>query len=359
MINVLFAGCGRISDLHARGYRDNKRARIYGLYDPAQEKAEKKAALWGAEKVFSSYSEALSDPAIDLVEILTPHNLHCTMAGEAARAGKHISLQKPMALTMEEADQIIEAVGKAGVNFRVYENFVYYPPYVKALELIKSGAIGEPLSFNLRVRCGYSPGAWDIPLEAWQWRFNPESGGGCPIMFDHNYHNFSLAIYLLGKVEKVVAWTEETEIIEGSGMTVDVPASVMWKYEQGKAIGMMDVVMAPELLIDSCHYADESRLEITGSSGVIFVNRCTGRLQNRPPLEIYSRGITTAYENIDCSWESSFVLATEDFIDALTEGGKPRLSALDAKNALQLSLAVKQSAASGVTVFLSADKLGE
>jgi predicted dehydrogenase len=360
MVNAVFAGCGRISDLHALGYRNNKLGRIYGLYDLDPEKARARGALWQAEKIFSSYEEALNDPNTDLVEILTPHHLHCEMAVAAAKAGKHISLQKPMALNLDEADQIIAAANKSGVSLRVYENFVYYPPYIRAKELIEAGEIGDPLSFNLRVRCGCGAGAWDIPLDAWQWRFNPETGGGCPIMFDHNYHNFSLALYLLGAVEKVSAWIDQSEVIPGSGLMVNVPAMVIWKYRLGKVYGVMDVVMAPELEIDTDYYADESRLEITGSKGIIFINRCTGKLQNRPPVELYRNGITTAYENIAAGWEDSFINATRDLLEALNQGRQARLSGKNGRAALELTLAVQESACSGETVCLeSGYDLGE
>jgi predicted dehydrogenase len=353
MINAVFAGCGRISDLHALGYKNNQQGRIYGIYDPDRKKAESKGALWQAEKVYDSYKEALADPTVDLIEILTPHHLHCEMAVAAAQAGKNISLQKPMALNLDQADQIINTAEEAGVVLRIYENFVYYPPYVKARELIEAGEIGDPLSFNLRVRCGCGTGAWDIPLESWQWRFNPETGGGCPIMFDHNYHNCSLALYLLGAVEKVNAWIDQSEVIPGSGLMVNVPAMAMWKYRRGKTYGTMDVIMAPELEIDTNHYADESRLEITGSKGIIFINRCTGKLQNRPPIELYRDGITTAFENLAAGWEESFRLATLDLLIALNEGRQARLSGQNGKAVLELTLAIHQSACKGETVYLN------
>ena len=360
MINAVFAGCGRISDLHALGYQDNPAGRIYGVYDPDPEKAKTRGALWQAEKIFQSYEEALTDPAVHLVEILTPHHLHCEMAIAAARAGKHISLQKPMALNLEEADRVIKAAAEAKVSLRVYENFIYYPPYVKARELIDAGEIGVPISFNLRVRCGRGAGAWDVPLDAWQWRFNPQTGGGCPIMFDHNYHNCSLALYLLGAIEKVHAWSDQSEVFPGSGLLVDVPAMVIWKYRREKTYGNMDVVMAPELEIETNHYADESRLEITGSKGIIFVNRCTGRLQNRPPVELYRDGRTTAFENIASGWEESFIAATADLLAALNEGRKARLSGKNGKAALEFTLAIRESACSGETIYLETDyDLGE
>lgn len=352
MINAVFAGCGRISDLHALGYHNNQQGRIYGIYDPDRQKAEIKGALWQVEKIYGSYEEVLADPAVDLIEILTPHHLHCEMAVAAARNGKNISLQKPMALNLDQADQIIKAADESGIILRVYENFVYYPPYIKARELITTGEIGEPLSFNLRVRCGCGAGAWDIPLEAWQWRFNPETGGGCPIMFDHNYHNCSLALYLLGSVEKVCAWIDQSEVIPGSSLMVNVPAIAMWKYRCGKTYGTMDVVMAPELEISTEHYADESRLEITGSKGIIFINRCTGKLQNRPPVELYRDGRTIAFENLAAGWEESFILASRDLLSAMNEGRQARLSGQNGKAVLELTLAINESACSGKTTYL-------
>ncbi len=344
MYNVVFAGCGRISDLHALGYKELNGARIYGLYDVDQEKAEKKGREWGVSRVYREYEEVLSDPAVHIVEILTPHHLHCSMTKEAARAGKHISVQKPMALSLEQADEMIDAAERAGVILRIYENFVYYPPYVKAKELIEAGEIGEPLTFNLRVRCGTGKGQWDVPLEAWAWRLNPETGGGCPVMFDHNYHNHSLAVYLLGSVEKVAAWMDRTEIVPDSGIYVNTPATVMWKYRRGGVYGIMEVIQAPELHIKTRYYADESRLEITGTRGVIFVNRCTGSLQNRPAVELYRNGVTTAFEHIPAEWDYSFYLATRDFYAALEEGRQPLLSGAAGREVLEFTLAARDSA---------------
>ncbi len=354
MYNVVLVGCGRISELHALGYKNLPGARLHGLCDVDISRAETRGKEWGVQKIYRDYEEVLSDPAVQIVEILTPHHLHCTMTEEAARAGKHISVQKPMALNLQEADLMIDAARRGGVMLRIYENFVYYPPYVKAKELIEAGEIGEPLTFNLRVRCGAGKDQWDVPLEAWAWRINPEMGGGCPVMFDHNYHNYSLATYLLGPVEKVAAWMDRSEIVPGSGIFVNAPATVMWKYRNIKrAYGVMDVAMAPELQIDTRHYADESRLEITGTRGIIFVNRCTGKLQNRPPLELYRDGVTTSFEHIRCDWDYSFVKATHDLIDSLEKGVQPKLSGAEGRAVLEFTLAACESAEKEKQVVLS------
>lgn len=353
MLNAAFAGCGRISDLHAPGYTGLDGARIYGVLDTDREKAEARAAEWGAEKVYGDYEELLADDNVNLVEILTPHFLHCSMTVQAARAGKHVSVQKPMAMNMDEAREMTAECKKAGVTLRVYENFVYYPPYVKARELIDAGEIGEVRSINIRMRAGIGDRAWQVPGESWIWRLNEEMCGGCPTMFDHGYHNYSLAMYLGGGVEKVHAMWEPMEIVPESGLFLNNPATVIWRHKNRHIHGILDVVMSPELKIDSEFYSDESRVEIAGTKGIIFVNRCTGQLQNRAPVELYRDGTTLSYEDIPGGWEQSFIAATRDLIRALENGKNALLTGETGMDVLEFALAAARSALSGETVMLS------
>jgi hypothetical protein len=81
---------------------------------------------------------------VDAIELLTPTYLHAEQIVTALAAGKHVSCQKPIAVSVAEADRIVAAVARARTTFRVTENFLYYPPIVKAKELLDAGAIGEP-----------------------------------------------------------------------------------------------------------------------------------------------------------------------------------------------------------------------
>ena len=116
--------------------------------------AKKKAKEWGVDKVYTDYQQVLEDKEVDVVELLTPHHLHCPMTIQAAQAGKHISVQKPMALSAAEADQMIAAANKAGVTLRVYETFVYYAPAVRAREMIDAGEIGDVRAVRMHVNSG-------------------------------------------------------------------------------------------------------------------------------------------------------------------------------------------------------------
>jgi predicted dehydrogenase len=143
-LRVGFIGAGRISDLHAIEYLQNPRTELVAVCDLNPEIAHARAAAWGISeaRVFTDYHDLLALKDIDLVEILTPHHLHCQHTLDAAAAGKHISLQKPMAVSIVEADKMIAATKKAGVIFKVFENFIFYPPVVRAKQLIDAGEIG-------------------------------------------------------------------------------------------------------------------------------------------------------------------------------------------------------------------------
>ena len=102
-LGVGIVGCGRISDLHELGYRGLEDACIVAVCDPKRSRASAKARAWNVGTVYTDYHQLLADPAVDLVELLVPHHLHVGMAVEACAAGKHVSVQKPMALSIAEA----------------------------------------------------------------------------------------------------------------------------------------------------------------------------------------------------------------------------------------------------------------
>jgi len=108
-VGVAIVGCRRISDLHELGYRGLDTANILAVCDTRKGRAQQKAKDWGAPKVYTEYKKLLADPEIDLVELLVPRHLHAPMTVAACQAGKHVSVQKPMALTASETDQMIEA----------------------------------------------------------------------------------------------------------------------------------------------------------------------------------------------------------------------------------------------------------
>ena len=144
-VRLGIVGCGYISVLNAPGYLQHERCEVAALCDPIRERAAGRAKEWGIDpKIYTSYEDLLNDSEIDAVELLTPTHLHAQQSIDALDAGKHVSCQKPIAASISEVDEMIAAVERGTTTFRVTENFLYYPPILKAKELLDGGAIGEP-----------------------------------------------------------------------------------------------------------------------------------------------------------------------------------------------------------------------
>jgi predicted dehydrogenase len=344
-LGVALVGCGRIADLHELGYRDLGEARIVALCDRRKGRAKAKARAWGVTKVYGDYEQVLEDPEVQLVELLVPHHLHAPMTIAACAAGKHVSVQKPMALTVEEADGMIAAAESAGVVLRVYENFVFYPPFVRAKEMIDAGAIGEPQMIRLHVGTGGRGGGWKVPLSSWLWRFDEKKCGGGPLVFDHGYHLFSIARHLMGEVERVYAWIDSTpEALIGS---VDAPATIMFQFKAPRRYGVLDFTHTPKMRIASSYYADDDRVEVVGERGILFINRCTARTVDLPEVLMFRDGNTSPVPVGRVAWHDSFIDCTRHLIAVLQDAGDPVLDGLAGRATLQFTLAAQISAREG------------
>jgi predicted dehydrogenase len=354
-IRVAIVGCGRISDLHELGYRGREDARIVAVCDARRGRARARAEAWGVDRVYTDYRKLLADPEVDLVELLVPHHLHADMAVAACEAGRHVSVQKPMALTVAEADRMIAAAEKAGVVLRVYENFVFYPPHVRAKEMIEAGEIGKPQMIRLHVNTGTRETAWKVPLSAWAWRFDETRCGGGPLVFDHGYHLFSLARYLMGEVERIYAWIDRSPVVPTRYL--DAPATIMFQFKAPRRYGVLDFAHTPNMQIESRYYADDDRVEVIGDRGIIFINRCTARTVDLPALMMFRDGKTTAIPVERVEWHDSFVDCTHHLIDVLREGGEPVLDGPTGRAVLQFTLAAIVSSREGREVRLDEARL--
>ena len=344
-------GAGRISDLHAIEYLQNPAARIVGVCDRDVAQARAKLAAWGIPDVAveEDVDRFLARDDIDLVEILLPHHLHLPVALKAMAAGKIVSLQKPMCVDLAEADQLVEAAEAYDRPFKVFENFIFYPPVLKARELIDQGAIGTPLSIRIKSNPARSATAWEVPPSASAWRSEKSHAGGGPLVFDDGHHKFALAWHFMGDPEEVHAFIGDTE--GPGGMRFDAQSIISFRFP-GNRIGNLEIVYSPEMELVTRHYAQDDRVEITGTAGVLFIDGGHGRLGATPPVTLYRDGQITTYD-VPSGWEQSFVLSTRHFLNALQTGGAPVLTAREARQVLRFSSAAEQSAREGKAIRLA------
>ncbi len=365
MLKVGIIGTGVIFDLNILGYLKNEKIQISSLCDKDIKKIKQKIEKFNIKdeiSIYSDFKEMLNNEDLDIVEILLPHHLHVEAVMHAAKMGiKGISVQKPMALSIEEADKMIEACTQSGSILSIFENFLFAPHVVKAKELIDQNYIGEITSFRIKTIMG-ATGGWKIPESALEWRKDAKRLGGnpitgSPVLLDNGWHAFALGWWFLGgQIEKVLTWT-------GNYQGMDAPALVMWKCKDNKRnilsqYGTMEFNPMPEMEIPSNYYSTDEFIEITGTRGIIKINQGTsiGNFMSSSsffaPLIIVQDGEIESFSDFKNDWKYSFINATNHFIEAVKSNIKPILSGDQAKEILRFNLAAIKSAELGREVFL-------
>jgi len=338
-LRVGFIGAGQIAALHALAYVDNPDAVLHAIADRDPDTRSARAAEWGVDKTYSDYRDLLADPDIDAVEIILPHHLHLPVTREALAAGKHVSLQKPMCLSLDEADQIITASSASTRLFRVFENFRSYEPFLLARKLIDEGEIGDPLSLRMKNISGRGVGGWTHTPIARAWRSDSAQSGGHLSILDHGYHMASIAMYLMGHVESVHTLSTRN----GGDAFALAPAMITFRFADGDRLGSWEIVRAPDLLVRTEYYGGDEWVEVTGTRGVVWVNRCSGDLLGVPPVTLYRDGVTRQFSDMDTGWDASFRDGGREFTKAIIDGTQPDLDATEAKAVLAFCLAAIKS----------------
>ena len=364
MLKVGIIGTGVIFDLNVLGYLSNKDVEITCLGDRTIDKAKekiKKFKLHKDTRIYSDYKNMLDKEELDIVEILLPHHLHSDAVIYAAKKGiKVISVQKPMALNLDQADEMIEECKKSRSILSIYENFLFAPHLLKVKELLDSDYIGDPSSIRIKTAMG-AIGGWKVPESANVWRKDPNMAGGSengsPVLLDNAWHSFAFASWIFGEeIEKVFAWT-------GNYNGLDAPAYVMFKYKQLREhvipqYGHFELSLMPEMQIPSKYYPTDEFIEIVASRGIMKINQGTSIGNSMSESEIFAPiviirdGKVESYKNFDKDWKSSFIGATKHLIDVAKGEKEPILSGKDARNILKFNLAAIKSAQISKEVIL-------
>ena len=339
-VRIGVVGIGNIAKLNVLGYLAHERCDVVALCDPRADKAAAMAEAWDVPKVYADLEALLADDEIDAVEILTPTHLHREHVVAAARAGKHISCQKPMANSVADCHEMLTAVREAGVTFRISECAFHYPPLIRAKQLIAAGAIGTPTMIRIKTVVGKTDSAFQAALEpqGYIWRFNQQSPAGH--LFDDVVHKYAVALWLFDQdIRSVQA------VVRQAPLFFEAPTAAIWEYERDDLLGMMEVTYAPNMFVRSDYYGADEFFEIQGTDGFLWVTRLTGRLLDLPVLVLYEAdGTTRTFADVEADWGTSFRRASAHFVDALVDGRRdPEMSGELAIKVLQLCFAVYEA----------------
>jgi myo-inositol 2-dehydrogenase/D-chiro-inositol 1-dehydrogenase len=318
-IDVAVLGAGRMGQTHIRTLAGIPNVRVIVVADPDLEAAERGRAIVRAERAIASPEEAILDPRVEAVVIVTPTNTHASLIEAAVRAGKAVWSEKPIALNLTETQRVVELVQRTGIPVQLGFMRRFDPGYVMAKERIESGSLGRLETFRALSRDTFPP-----PLE-----FLKTSGG---LFLDMAVHDLDLARFLVGEVDEVQAWGSVL-IDERFAQADDIDTAVtMLKFQNG-VLGVVETSRRSA-------WGYDIRTEVAGSTGKVVVEA-----PQKTPM-VHSREFGFAadhYENFPDRFEVAFRRELEAFFGALADGRAPTPGPTDALETLRLAVAVTRS----------------
>jgi len=252
-INFGIIGCGRIFPKHAESIMRLDNAKLVGVCDIKTDRLEDAKRKYNC-KGFENYKELISEPDIDIISICTPSGLHAKMTVGSAKAGKHVIVEKPMAMNLREADEMIEECKKNNVKLFVVKQNRYNEPIKKAKEAMDKHRFGKLFYGNATVY-------WSRPQEYYDqdpWRGTKAIDGG--VLMNQASHHIDMIRWLMGEVDSVKAYTDTlTHDIESEDMGI-----VILKFKNG-AVG--------SIVATTCVFPHniEGSVTIMGTKGTVKV----------------------------------------------------------------------------------------
>jgi len=329
-VRIGLIGAGFTGRLHAKGYLETPNVELVAVAAKTRVSAEKFCKEYGMKAWYTDYMNLIKRKDIDAVSICLPNKFHAPATIAAAEAGKHVMCEKPMAITMEEADKMIKAADKAGVKLFIAETVRFVPSFVRVKELIEEGAIGKVFMFK-----AHSSHSGPHSLHF----LDPEMAGG-GVLIDLAIHYVDLFRWYTNKeVERVYAEMEtfekDTEL-EDNGI-------MFLRYKGG--IGNITASWTTKGEISA-------RVEVFGTEGSIF---SSGHGHTFSPTFVFSdKGYGYVAEKTELSrgWtfpvhskieQLPYTEETKHFVKCILQDKKPLVDGEEGKKDLEVVLAAYES----------------
>jgi len=333
-VGVCLIGCGGISRSHFRAYAQIKEASLVAVVDIDENRALAAQEEFGAHHHFTDYTRALESDEVDMVDICLPTHLHAEAAVAAAQSGKHILTEKPIALTLEDADRMSRAASEAGVKFTVGFGLRFSTRMMKFAQLVREGALGRPVVFRV-VNSRRAPSN--------PWYTDAKKGGG-PVI-DKAVHTYDICRYLFGSSEALAEPTSvyaTTARFQETHSAIDTASAVV-NFDSGDSLAMLLSWGLPP---------DAKATSIQDAIGP------QGHLAFGAPPEVTKDVDTRKYSFITLTggkeptyhkFESNSHMKDQlhSFIKAIIEDTEPVVTAYDGRRALEMGLAILESGRTG------------
>lgn len=335
-LRIGLVGSQFIGNLYGHSLRSVDGAAITAVASPNT--AGQFAERWKLPAHYSDWRDMVASPEIDAVAIASPNDTHRDIAVAAAHAGKHILCEKPLAMSLAQADEMVEACKQAGVVLMYAENLLFVPMYQRVRDLAHRGSIGQPFLVK-QAQCHggpYSPWFWDVE----------RAGGG--VVLDMGCHSIHAICWAMDAWPEAVTATMGRYAHAEKGLGED--HSTVMLHFPGGALGIAENSWAMP--------GGNDYLEIYGPKGRLVAN-----LERGPAISMYvapesetALDQTTRagwqYPMYEEAWQFGFPQELQHFVDVIAGRAELRSSGEDGRKVLEIICAAYESAKTGRRVEL-------
>ena len=332
MLKVGIIGIGTMGQFHSNAYSKIAGVKLSGYADPRLDEAQQLAELYHA-KATSDVNELINDPEIDIIDICTPTPFHKELTIKAAKAGKHVFCEKPIARTIPDAMAMIDAVKSAKVKFMVGQVLRFFPEFATAKQLIDQGKIGKPGVIRLS-RLSYFPQGVN------DWMADVDKSGGA--ILETIIHDFDWLNWCCGEPKRVFA----------RGLVYDQVyhqnrldyALVIIRYKSGVIAHVEGSWAQPRGYFSA-------KLEATGTKGQIEFSM-EDSVAVRVAVKKEQKDIAKVKVPESPLVEDPYTAEIRHFVECVRDDKEPAVTAVDAVAALKVCLAALESIKTGQPVNL-------
>ncbi|MFE1932062.1 Gfo/Idh/MocA family protein [Streptomyces sp. NPDC059474] len=351
-VRVGIIGCGKIALNHAKALLANDNVELLGCADVDGTRAAEFAARFGIPHAYDNAAELMRS-GIDTVTVCTPHPTHEATVVEAARHGLNVLCEKPISISLAEADRMIDAAESVGVTFGVLFQRRFWEASRRAHQAVRNGRIGTPVFASVALRLGRDAAYFNS--DPWRGTWDAEGGG---VLINQAIHYIDLMQWCVGSPVVRISGSIAT-LKHGDHIEVEDTAVATLEFANG-ALGVIQAgtTFAPglgtQVLVTGDNGATVAITEfpegepafndiwtVAGEESYRSVH--STEIDSDPPLATIHEGLTPYHAR-----------QIDDFIDAVVHGREPLVTGREARKALEIVLAIYESARTGRPVPLAA-----
>ena len=331
-------GTGLWGEMHAKVYSSSPGVEFKAVCDLREDRAKEIAEKYGAKDYYSDYIELLERDDISAVSIATPDFAHTEIAIAAAKAGKHVLIEKPLATSVEDCERILAAVKEAGdIKFMVDFHNRWNPPFVNTKSAIEQGQLGKPMLMYIRLSDTIF-----VPTGMLSWASKSE------VVWFVGSHAVDLVRWMFNdEVIKVYA-VSRSEVLKGKGIDTPDFYEAILEFRNGGVATVENCWILP----DSLPTVIDFKCQVVGSEGAVYI-------------DLSSNGVIRQYTSEKASNPDVLVLPTihgrpmgfaiesiKHFVDCVINDKEPMVTGKDGLAATRIIAAMQESSKKGEPVNL-------